>query len=97
MNDIVDAAVELDAIDELPADGPLAKMADDKKKEKAKKTDDDSPAFKALQREVAVLKMAPATKTYFDALDTAGQAALERKSTRLNSSHYCATRMPSSA
>src|SRR3546814_6198428 len=28
---------------------------------------------------------------------TSGRAYLDRKSTRLNSSHYCATRMPSSA
>lgn len=80
MNDIVEAAVELDAIDELPADGPLAKMADEKKKEKGKKKDEDSPAFKALQREVSILKMDTATKAYFDALDTAGQDAFLAKS-----------------
>lgn len=77
---IAEAAVDLDAIDELPADGPLAKMAEDKKKEKAKDKGEDSPAFKALQREVAVLKMAPATRTFFDALPVADQDAFLAKS-----------------
>lgn len=76
---ITDAAVELDAIDELPADGPLAKAAEDKKKEKGKK-DEDTPAFKALQREVAVLKMDTATRTFFDGLAKAEQDAFLAKS-----------------
>src|SRR3546814_8048444 len=33
----------------------------------------------------------------FEAGREAGAAAADRKSTRLNSSHYCASRMPSSA
>jgi hypothetical protein len=77
---IAEAAVDLDAIDELPADGPLAKAAEDKKKEKGKAKDEDTPAFKALQREVAVLKMDTATKTFFDTLDAAGQDAFLAKS-----------------
>lgn len=78
MNDIVEAAVELDAIDELPADGDLAKMAGEKKKEKAK--DKDDPTVKALQRQVAVLSLAPDVRKHFDTLDTAAQDTFLAKS-----------------
>lgn len=74
---IVDAAVELDAIDLLPADSELAKQAEEKKK---KGQPGDDKAVKALQREVAVLKMAEPIRKHFDALDTAAQDAFLAKS-----------------
>lgn len=61
------AAVDLNATDELPADGPLA----------IEKAD---PAVAILKREVAVLKLAPEARSYFDGLDTAGQDAFLAKS-----------------
>lgn len=73
---IADAAVALDAIDELPADSDLAKMAADKLAAKG----EGDKTVKSLQREVAILKMAPATKTYFDGLDASGQDAFLAKS-----------------
>lgn len=72
---IVDAAVELDALDLIPADSPLAKMAEDKKK---KPTDDK--AVKALQREVAVLKMAEPIRKHFEALPEGEQDGFLAKS-----------------
>lgn len=77
-NAITDAAVELDAMDELPADSDLAKMAGDKKKKKGDGTDDK--AMKSLQREVAVLKMAPAIRKHFDGLAADAQDAFIAKS-----------------
>jgi hypothetical protein len=77
-NDIIDAAVSLDAIDALDANADLAKMAEDSGKKKKAPTEDKT--VKALQREVAILKMAPATKSYFDGLadDTARDAFLAK-------------------
>jgi hypothetical protein len=67
---IVDAAIALDAVDELPADGPLATMA----AAKAKAPTEDK-VVKSLQREVAILKMAEPVRKHFDGLDEAGQTA----------------------
>lgn len=77
-NAITDAAVELDALDALADQPDLAKMAEDKKKKKGDVTDDKS--VKALQREVAVLKMAPAIRKHFDALAESDQDAFIAKS-----------------
>lgn len=75
---IIDAAVELDAIDLLPEGSELAKAADEKKKKFPHAKDDK--AVKALEREVAVLKMAEPIRKHFDALDTAAQDAFIAKS-----------------
>lgn len=64
---IKSAAKELGAEDELPSDGPLAL-------EKADSTVTD------LQREVAVLKMAPAVRTHYDAMDDVAKTAFLAKS-----------------
>lgn len=72
---ITDAAVELDAVGDLPADSPLAKMANDKAKTKG-----DSKTVKSLEREVAVLKMAPAIRKHFDGLPADQQDAFLGKS-----------------
>lgn len=75
-NDIIDAAETLDALDALDANPDLAKMAEGKKKKGA--TDDK--AVKALEREVAVLKMAPAIRKHFDGLAADAQDAFIAKS-----------------
>lgn len=64
---IKQAAKDLGAEDELPADGPLA----------VEKAD---PTVANLTREVAVLKMAEPIRKHFDALDAAGQTAFLAKS-----------------
>lgn len=64
---IKQAAKDLNAEDELPAEGPLA----------VEKAD---PTVATLQREVAVLKMAPDVRKHFDGLDAAGQTAFLAKS-----------------
>jgi hypothetical protein len=74
---ITDAAVALDATDELPADSDLAKMASDKKKKGDPNAD---KTMKSLQREVAVLKMAPAIRKHFDGLAEDAQDAFIAKS-----------------
>lgn len=74
-NDIIDSAVELDELDALDANPDLAKMAEGKKK---KATDDKS--MKSLQREVAVLKMAPAIRKHFDGLPADQQDGFIAKS-----------------
>lgn len=79
MNDIAEAAVTLDAIDELPADGPLAKAAKDKKKEMEEGKGDDK-VVKGLQRQVAVLSLAPDVRKHFDGLDATAQDAFLAKS-----------------
>lgn len=61
------AATDLDAEDQLPAEGALAKA----------KTD---PAVATMQRELAVLKLSPTSKSHFDGLDAAGQTAFLAKS-----------------
>lgn len=78
-NDIIDAAVSLDAIDALDANPDLAKMAEDGGKKKKKGMGDDA-TVKALQREVAVLKMAPAIRKHFDGLAADAQDAFIAKS-----------------
>lgn len=75
--DIIDAAVALDDLDALDANPDLAKMADASGKKK-KKGDDET--VKSLQREVAVLKMAPAIRKHYDGLGTDAQAAFLAKS-----------------
>lgn len=64
---IKSAARDLGAEDELPADGPLA----------VEKTD---PAVASMQREIAVLKMAPAIRKHFDGLGADAQTAFLAKS-----------------
>lgn len=76
-NDIIDAAVALDDLDALDANPDLAKMADASGKKK-KKGDDET--VKSLQREVAVLKMAPAIRKHFDGLAADQQDAFIAKS-----------------
>ncbi len=76
-NDIIDAAVALDDIDALDANPDLAKMADASGKKK-KKGDDET--VKSLQREVAVLKMAPAIRKHYDGLAADAQTAFLAKS-----------------
>jgi hypothetical protein len=61
------AARDLKAEDALPAEGPLALAKAD-------------PAVANLQREIAILKLAPEAKSYFDGLDEAGQTAFIGKS-----------------
>lgn len=61
------AATDLDAEDLLPADGPLAKAKPD-------------PEIAKMQRELAILKLAPEAKSFFDTLDEAGQTAFLAKS-----------------
>lgn len=78
-NEIIDAAVTLDAIDALDANADLAKMAEDGGKKKKKGTEDDK-SMKALQREVAVLKMAPAIRKHFDGLPEDQQDSFIAKS-----------------
>lgn len=73
---ILDAAEELDAFDVLDANPDLAKMADGKRKKKG----EDDKAMKSLQREVAVLKMSPDGRTYFEGLDASAQDAFLAKS-----------------
>jgi len=65
---IKQAAKDLEAEELLPDDGPLAveKSAD--------------PKLAALEREIAVLKMAPDIRKHFDGLDAAGQSAFLAKS-----------------
>lgn len=75
-NEIIEAAVSLDALDALDANADLAKMAGDKKK--GDKTDDK--AVKKLEREIAVLKMAPTIRKHFDALPEDQQDAFIAKS-----------------
>src|SRR3546814_6451344 len=53
----------------------------------------DGRSFKIDTREVAVGERLRITRARFFGLRT----SLDRKSTRLNSSHYCASRLPSSA
>jgi hypothetical protein len=57
---IKQAAKDLNAEDELPADGPLAVEKQD-------------PALAKALRDVAILKMSPEVRKHFDALDEAGQ------------------------
>lgn len=64
---IKQAAKDLNAEDELPAEGPLA----------VEKAD---PTVATLQREVAVLKMAPEVRKHFDGLDETAQTAFLAKS-----------------
>jgi hypothetical protein len=59
---IKSAATSLNAEDELPEDGPLAK-------------DKQDPQLAKALREIAVLKMAPEVRKHFDALDETGQTA----------------------
>lgn len=61
------AATDLNAEDELPADGLLAIVKAD-------------PKVGQLEREVAILKLAPEAKSFFDGLDETGQAAFLAKS-----------------
>jgi len=61
------AATDLNAEDLLPAEGALAKA----------KTD---PAVATMQRELAVLKLTPESKSHYDTLDAAGQTAFLAKS-----------------
>lgn len=67
---IKSAATELNAEDELPAEGPLAKSA-------APATD---PALTKALREIAILKMSGDTRAFFDGLDETGQTAFLAKS-----------------
>lgn len=64
--EIIAAAVELDALDALDTNDDLAKMADGYDGKKKKKGEKDEMA--AMKRELAVLKMAPAIRKHFDAL-----------------------------
>jgi hypothetical protein len=75
--EIIDAAVALDDLDALDANPDLAKMADASGKKK-KKGDDET--VKSLQREVAVLKMAPAIRKHYDGLAEDAQATFLAKS-----------------
>lgn len=59
---IKQAAKDLNAEDELPAEGPLAVEKQD-------------PALAKALRDVAILKMAPEVRKHFDGLDEAGQTA----------------------
>lgn len=59
---IVKAATDLNAEDELPVEGPLAKAKP------------NTELAKAL-RDVAILKLSPEAKKHFDGLDDAGQTA----------------------
>lgn len=77
-NDIIDAAVALDDLDALDANPDLAKMADASGKKKKGKGEDET--VKSLQREVAVLKMAPAIRKHFDGLAADQQDAFIAKS-----------------
>ncbi|MFL6864120.1 MAG: hypothetical protein ACJ8DZ_14085 [Allosphingosinicella sp.] len=61
------AAVDLNALDALPSEGPLA--ADQPNDDVAK-----------LRREISILKLAPEARTYFDGLDEAAQTAFLAKS-----------------
>lgn len=65
-NEIIAAAVELDALDALESNDDLAKMAEGYDGKKKKKGEKDEMA--AMKREIAVLKMAPAIRKHFDAL-----------------------------
>lgn len=78
-NEIIDAAASLDAFDALDANADLAKMAEDSGKKKKKGMGDDA-TVKALQREVAVLKMAPAIRKHYDGLAADAQDAFIAKS-----------------
>lgn len=64
------AAADLDAEDELPAEGPLAKAAPDETKTELAKA----------KRDIAVLKMDDATRTHFEGLDETAQTAFLGKS-----------------
>lgn len=77
-NDIIDAAVALDDLDALDANADLAKMADASGKKKKKGEPDET--VKSLQREVAVLKMAPPIRKHFDGLAADAQTAFLAKS-----------------
>ncbi|APZ81858.1 hypothetical protein vBEliSR6L_93 [Erythrobacter phage vB_EliS_R6L] len=77
-NNIIDAAVSLDDLAALDANEDLAKMAEASGKKKKK--GDDTDAMKALQRENAVLKMAPAIRKHFDGLAADAQDAFLAKS-----------------
>jgi len=79
-NDIIDAAVTLDALDALDANDDLAKMAEANGKKKKKGDGTDDKAMKALQRENAILKMAPAIRKHFDGLAADAQDAFLAKS-----------------
>lgn len=61
------AATDLKAEDLLPADGPLAKAKPD-------------PELAKMGRELAILKLSPEAKSYFDGLDEGGQTAFLAKS-----------------
>lgn len=61
------AATDLGAEDALPIEGPLAKAKPD-------------PQVAKLSTEIAILKLAPEAKSYFDGLDEAGQTAFLAKS-----------------
>lgn len=64
---IKSAAATLNAEDELPDDGPLAKTKQD-------------PALAKALTEIAVLKMAPEVRKHYEGLDEAGQTAFLAKS-----------------
>lgn len=61
------AAADLNAEDELPASGPLAKAKPD-------------PEIAKMQTELAILKLSPEARTHHDALDEAGKTAFLAKS-----------------
>lgn len=61
------AATDLGAEDQLPAEGPLAKAKAD-------------PQIAKLTRELAIVKLSPDARSYFDGLDEAGQDAFLAKS-----------------
>lgn len=68
---ITDAAVEFDALDALSEQPELLAIAEAKK---------SAAATAELQREVAILKMAPEQRAHFDGLSAEGQTAFLAKS-----------------
>lgn len=75
MTEIVDGAVELDAVDELPAaQTELVAAA------KAKKGTGNSPELAKALTEIAILKLSPEGRSHYETLDETGKAAFISKS-----------------